>query len=353
MKTLKKVFLYVAIAMAATFSACNKDDDNSVHGAYSNGIFIVNEGQYSGGTGTITYFNPDSNLVKQNIFELENGRPLGNIAQSMTIFNGKAYIAVNNAQKVEVADAATFKSTGTIFGLANPAQFLGINDKVGYVSDWDGSVKVVDLATNTITKTITVGTGPDMMVKTSKYVFVANAGGFSIDSTVSIIDYALNQVVKTIKVGDAPAGMVADSKGKIWVICKGKGFSGWPAAGDTPGKIIRIDPASLAVDYTYSFSSTGDHPEKLVIDKTGTVLYFLFNSGIYSFNTAAASPVPQKLISRYFYSMGYENKTGYLYASDPKNYTNAGIVLRIKASDGSVVDSVQAGIVPRWFTFTE
>jgi hypothetical protein len=51
--------------------------------------------------------------------------------------------------------------------------------------------------------------------------------------------------------------------------------------------------------------------------------------------------------------MGYENKTGYLYASDPKNYTNAGIVLRIKASDGSVVDSVQAGIVPRWFTFTE
>ena len=353
MKALKKTFLFVAVAISATFSACNKDDDHSVQGAYSNGIFIVNEGQYSGGTGTITYFNPDSNLVKQNIFELVNDRPLGNIAQSMTIFNGKAYIAVNNAQKVEVADAATFKSTGTIFGLANPAQFLGINDKIGYVSDWDGHVKVIDLTTNTVSNTIKVGTGPDMMVKTSKYVFVANAGGFGIDSTVSVIDYAANQVVKTIKVGDAPAGMVMDGKGKIWVICKGKGFSGWPAAGDTPGKIMRIDPATLAVDYTYSFSSTGDHPEKLVIDKAGTVLYFLFNNAIYSFNTAAASPVPQKLVSRYFYSLGYENKTGYLYASDPKNYTNAGIVLRIKASDGSVVDSVQAGIVPRWFTFTE
>lgn len=353
MKTLKKTFIYLAIAATATFASCNKDDDNSVQGAFSNGIFIVNEGPYSGGTGTITYFNPDSNLVKQNIFEQVNGRPLGNIAQSMTIFNGKAYIVVNNAQKVEVADAATFKSTGTIFGLVNPAQFLGINDKVGYVSDWDGYVKVVDLGSNTVSKTIKAGTGPDMMVKTSRYVFVANAGGFGIDSTVSVIDYSLNQLVKTIKVGEAPAGMITDNKGKIWVICKGKGFSGWPAAGDTPGKIIRIDPEALAVDYTYSFASTGDHPEKLVIDKTGTVLYFLFNNGIYSFNTSAASPVPQKLVSRYFYSLGYENKTGYLYASDPKNFTNAGIVLRYKASDGSVVDSVQAGIVPRWFTFND
>lgn len=353
MKTLKKAFLYLAIVVTATFASCNKDDDNAVQGAYSNGIFIVNEGQYSGGTGTITYFNPDSNLVKQNIFELVNERPLGNIAQSMTIFNGKAYISVNNAQKVEVVDVATFKSTGTIFGLANPAQFLGINDKVGYVSDWDGNVKVIDLLTNTVSKTIKVGTGPEMMVKTSKYVFVANAGGFGIDSTVSVVDFSLNQVVKTIKVGDAPAGMVTDSKGKIWVICRGKGYSGWPAAGDTPGKIMRIDPVALAVDYTYSFGSTGDHPEKLVIDKPGTILYFLFNNGIYSFNTAAASPVPQKLVSRYFYSLGYENKTGYLYASDPKNYTSAGLVLRIKASDGSVVDSVQAGIVPRGFSFTE
>jgi len=353
MKTFKKTLLYLAMAISATFAACNKDDDNTVQGAYSNGIFIVNEGQYTGGTGTITYFNPDSNLVKQNIFEAVNGRPLGNIAQGMTIFNGKAYIVLNNAQKVEVVNPATFKSVGTILGLVNPAQFLGINDNVGYVSDWDGNVKVIDLSTNTVSKSIKAGTGPDMMVKTSNYVFVANAGGFGIDSSVTVIDYSLNQVVKTIKVGDAPAGMVLDNKGKIWVICKGKGFSGWPAAGDTPGKILRIDPATLAVDYTYVFGSTGDHPEKLVIDKTGTILYFLFNNGIYSFNTSAASPVPQKLVSRYFYSLGYENKTGYLYASDPKNFTNAGIVLRIRASNGSVVDSIQAGIVPRGFTFAE
>lgn len=353
MKTLKTSFLCVAIALSVSFISCKKDDNSLVKGAFSNGIFIVNEGQYTGGTGTITYFNPDSNIVKQNIFETVNGRPLGNIAQSMTIYNGKGYIAVNNAGKVEVVDPATFKSIATITGMENPSQFLGIDGNTGYVSDWNGNVEVIDLAANKISKTIKAGTGPDMMLRSGSHVFVANSGGLGLDSTVSVIDIAMNQVIKTIQVGAAPVGMVSDVNGKIWVVCKGIGFNGWPQAGDTPGRLLRIDPATQAVDYTYAFPTSGDHPEKLVIDKSLTMLYFLFNNAIYLFNTAATAPVPQKLVARSFYGLGYQNKTGYLYATDPKNYVNAGIVLRYKATDGSLVDSVQAGIIPRSFAFSE
>ena len=352
MKSFRTNLVFVALTTILAISSCKKTED-SIKGTFTNGIFIVNEGAFQTGTGTITFYNPDSNLVKQNIFESINGRPLGNIAQSMAIYNDKAYIVVNNAGKVEVVDPSTFKTLGTITGLVNPSQFLFVENNKAYISDWVGRVAIVDLATNKVKDTIRMGTGPDMMVKTDKYVFVANSGGLGLDSTVSVVEYSIDQVVKTIKVGNAPSGMAVDGIGKIWVLCKGKGFSGWSQAGDTPGKLVRIDPVTMAIDFSFTFTSTGDHPEKLVINKEKTILYFLFNSGIYRFNTLASNPLPEKLVSRYFYGLGYENKTGYLYASDPKDYQNAGVVLRFRADNGSLVDSIQAGIIPRGFAFTE
>jgi YVTN family beta-propeller protein len=353
MKTLKTSLWIVIFAAIVIFASCKKETEITPQGAFSNGIFIVNEGPFQTGTGTITFFDPDSNLIKQDVFEQVNGRPLGNIAQGMTLFEDKAYIVVNNAGTVEVVNSATFKSEGTITNLTNPSQFLVVDSKKAYVSDWIGHIAVVDLLTNTVTKTIPAGTGPDAMLKSGNYVYVANSGGLSIDSSVTVIDYLTDKVVKTIKVGDSPSGLVADGNGRIWLLCKGKGFTGWPQADDTPGCIMRIDPVSLAVDYTYTFPSSDVHPEKLVINKQRSILYFLYNYGIYRFNFLIAGSLPEAFVSRYFYSLGFENKTGYLYASDAKNFVSNGLVFRLKADDGVVVDSIQAGIIPRAFAFPE
>jgi YVTN family beta-propeller protein len=354
MKTLKKTLGILTFAAVIISTSCTKDTESAPQGAFSKGIFIVNEGPFQTGTGTITFYNPDSNLVKQDIFESVNGRPLGNIAQSITVYNGKAYIVVNNAGKVEVVNSVTFKSEGTIANLNNPSQFLVVDSKKAYISDWIGQITVVDLQTNSIVNNIAVGTGPDAMLKSGNYVFVANSGGLGIDSTISVIDFSTDKVVKTIKVGDAPSGLVADGNGRVWVLCKGKGFTGWPQLGDTHGKLMKIDPVSLSIEYTYNFVSTDLHPEKLVINKQKNKLFFLYNYGIYGFNIETTNgSKPEQLMSRNFYSLGYQNETGYLYAADAKDYVNNGIVLRIKADDGLVVDSIQAGIVPRAFAFTE
>jgi hypothetical protein len=64
--------------------------------------------------------------------------------------------------------------------------------------------------------------------------------------------------------------------------------------------------------------------------------------------------LPALLIpNRYFYSLGFENKTSYLYASDAGNYISNGLVFRFKAEDGALVDSIPAGIVPHGFTFKQ
>ncbi len=353
MRMFKLTLLLPALISLAFLASCTKVENEPEKGAFSDGVFIVNEGPFQTGTGTITFFKPDSNLIRQDIFESVNGRPLGNIAQSLTILNGNAYIVINNADKVEVVDAKSFKSTGTITALKNPSQFLGISGSKAYVSNWDGTVAVIDLLTNTVSKNIAAGTGPDGMLKSGNYVFVANTGGFGIDSTLAVIDFLTDKIVKTIPVGQAPTGLVSDGNGKIWVLCKGKGFDGWPQQGDTPGKLLRIDPNTLLVDFTYNFTLHDVHPDKLVIDKLKTKVYFLYNYGIYRFNLTGSGSVPEKLVSRAFYSLGYEDKTGYLYAADAKNYVNDGLVLRINAANGLTIDSIPTGIIPRAFAFPE
>ncbi len=355
MKSIKTTLALLSFVLAFIIISCTKDDDKVVKGKYSNGLFIVNEGPFQSGTGTITFFNTDSNYVQQDVFELVNNRPLGNIAQNMTIFDNKGYIAVNNAAKVEVVDAISFKSLGTITNLTNPAVFLGVSNAKGYITDWVGHVAVVDLKSNTVSTTIPTGSGPDAMLKAGKYVYVANTGGFGIDSTITVIDFSTDKVIKTIKVGMAPTGLVADANGRIWVLCKGKGFAGWPQAGDTPGSLMRIDPNALTIDFTYTFPSSGDHPDKLVINKQKSQLFFLHNFGIYTYNIAltSSSSVPQVVKNRGFYSLGYDSKSGYLIAGDAGDYVSAGKVFRINSNNGAIIDSVQAGIIPRAFAFFE
>ncbi len=54
-----------------------------------------------------------------------------------------------------------------------------------------------------------------------------------------------DEPVALIQVGARPSGIQKDANGDIWVLCSGKGFNFFPAPGDTPGKLVCIDPVSL------------------------------------------------------------------------------------------------------------
>jgi len=344
----------VTLSFVLTFSACHKDDPERTGGKYSDGIFIVNEGIFQTGTGTISFIDRTNDSVSYDIFAAVNGRPLGNVTQSMAIFNGDAYIVVNNASKIEVVDETTFESRATITGLTSPRYFLGISKSKGYVTDWAGNVAVIDLDANAVSKTITVKSGPEQMLIHGQDVYVLNSGGWSTDSTVSVINSATDEVLTTIQVKHRPTGIVADKNGKIWVICSGRGFNGWPQSGDSEGHLLRINPANNQIEFDYSFVSKSLHPEKLVVNKTGDKLFFLFDGGIYSFDVTGTTNIPVKLVSRNnLYALGYDNTDDYLYASDPLDYQQDGWVFRYRASDGNMVDSLRSGIIPGNYCFGE
>ena len=75
----------------------------------------------------------------------------------MTAHNGNLYMVINNSSVIEVADANTLESKGQITGIVSP-RYMVTNGNLGFVSDWaDDAIKVVDLASNTVTSSIPVG----------------------------------------------------------------------------------------------------------------------------------------------------------------------------------------------------
>lgn len=357
------IFLGTVLLSSIGLISCTKDDPvappPTYDFGYSSGVFILNEGPFQSGTGTVNYINRDGSGKVDNIFQQANSLiPLGNIVQSMNVdyFNvGHAFIAVNNANKIEVVSLKTFQQIETIEDIASPRYIVFSPFREAFVSSWDNTVKVIDLDTYKEIDEIAVGTGPEKMLysSTNEQIWVLNQGGFSVDSTISIINAQDHQVLNTIQVYAKPTGILKDKNDHVWVLCSGNGWNGFPGPDDSEGHLLCINSESHTILKDFAFPSTSEHPEKLVINDTGDELYYNSVDGIYKFGIADTVLQTEPFIPRpyMFYGLGLDFLTNYIYASDPLDYVQNGLVYRFDASSGDLIDSIQAGIVPGEFYF--
>jgi hypothetical protein len=350
---IKSYLLTAAIVLSVASCKKDKNDDNTPteQTPYQSGVFVSCEGPFQTGSGTISFLNRSTKVVSNDIFQTVNGRPLGNVVQSINVYNGKGYIVVNNAGKVEVVSIGDFKSVGKIDGLTSPRYFIGLNSSKGYVSDMSGSVAVVDLSSNTVVKTISNGRSPDQMEIVNDKLFVLNYGGLGTDSTITVINTQSDTVEATVNVYYKPNSIKVDANGKLWVMCGGRGYTGYPQVDDTPGHLLCIDPSTYNIEKDLAFPATGDHPEHMVIDKESATVYYLDNNKVYAFGLNSAVLSTTALISRSFYALGYDGVEDYLYAGDPVDYASNGWVYRYHANNGTSVDSFRVGIIPGNFYF--
>lgn len=359
MKTIRLIFIS-AVAVATIFAGCKKDEPvldptlPSPSTVYDNGVFITNEGPFGSGSGTVSFYSRTNAVVYNDIFEAKNSFPLGNIVQSMSIFNGKGYIVVNNSGKIEVVDANSFASNGTITGFTYPRYFLGIDNTKAYVSEWgvggsNGAIKVVNLLTNTVTATINIGKGAESMVKNATKVYVACGGGFDNDSVVTIINSSTNTIDTNIVVGANPSNIQIDANGDIWVLCKGKYNSSWTALEQT-GRLVKLNGLTNAIELSLNFSSTFSQPSNLVINASKNTLYYSYDGMLYAHPISSVSLVSSATINRNFYSLGIDPTTDYFYGSDALDFTSNGKVIRYTPA-GVAIDSFTVGVIPGNFYF--
>lgn len=348
--------IFTLLALFASLSACTDDpatpkQEIPSEDLFKTGIYVVNEGNFGANNATIDLFVKDSNKVFSNIFNTVNNRPLGDVAQSMTMINGKGYIVLNGSGKVEVINLNTAVSVGTISGLSSPRYMVALDTNKAYLSDWvSNSVKVVNLQNNTIQTSIGVGAGPEQMLITGNRLFVCNSGGFVDDSTLTVINTTTNTVEQTIRLTQGPTAIVLDKNGKIWVLCRGSyGTDFFSTEDDTQAELICINPNNLSIEKRIVLGEKGDHPDKMKINKAKDAMFYLgtynFNYGIYRFRITDTQAEAQPIRAGYYYGLGYDRVDDKLYVADALDFVQRGDIYQINES-GSIVDSFKAGIIP-------
>jgi len=347
--------LLLVLSLLFLLIACNKNDDSSSDGQYSNSVFVINEGPYPTGTGTITAYNRETGTTSHDIFEAVNGRPLGNIVQSMTIYKDEAWIMVNNSGKIEVVTAYDFKSVATIDSIGSP-RFAVIKDQKAYVSSWNDKIYIIDTDNYQIIDEIPTGTGPDELVIIGENLFTVNTGGWGTDNSITWANISNISETGEMVLADRPCSLVKDKNQDLWVLCSGRGWNGFPdPSTDTKGKLVCIDPETRAVIHEYEFPSSEIHPDNLIISGNGSELYFTLPNGIYTLPVdnpvLPSSPFIEAELM--YYGLGFDPVSGLLFATDPLDFAQNGYVYLFNADNGTAISSFQTGLAPNGFCFSE
>lgn len=342
------------LALIVLGISCDKDEPLA-KGQFENGVYIVNEGTFQQNNGSVSFYYYNGDSVSNDIFFRVNQRILGDVVQSLWADSERAYIVVNNSNKLEVVNRFTFEEQGVLEALPSPRYFISTHDK-GYLTCWgDNSVKVVDLNSLDIVKSIEVGNGPEHMLVSNQKLFVANSGAFGSDSAVSVINPVTDSVEHRIVVPYNPKSMVTDWEGNIWVLCAGKAVYDWNPPYDlleeSASLIYQIDPVSYEIISTVQLFEHA-HPSNLQIDKNGTTLYFDggINGGIYSYETAESGTPITKIIDEYAYGFAYDPQSDVLFVFDAGNYVSAGTMMRYSTS-GNKLGEYAVGMVPNGASF--
>ena len=345
------------LAAALLIFSCS-DDDNlgpDILPPGRDGYFIVNEGTFQGGNASLSYYDRAKDTVLQQVFETANGRKLGDQAQSMTVIGDRGFIVVQNSAKIEVIDRDDFTSVATITDdIISPRYLIGVDDTKAYVTDWGadgvtGTVKVIDLVSYKVTKTIPVGQGPNGLILLNDHVYVANNGSIGYDSTVMVLDAQTDVVTDTIVVGPNPESLAIDANRKLWVVGSGRSiYDPLDESPNLPGFVARLEADTVALKM--NIDQAGFHTFKWVIDNAGEQCYYLYDQGVYRLGITDTTLPGSPFISGRFYALAVDPVTGEILTGDPLQYTSEGPFFRYSPT-GELIKSYTVGIIPNGFAF--
>jgi hypothetical protein len=131
------------------------------------------------------------------------------------------------------------------------------------------------------------------------------------------------------------------------------GINDWSnPSNNTPGKLLQINSQDFSVVQEFTFPA-GKHPGNLEINATGTLLYFLgdaYGGSVYQMSVNSTSLPTTPISTGFYYGLGVDFISGDVYATDPLDYVQPGLVYRLNAN-GTPLDTIDAGIIPSGFLF--
>jgi len=369
MKNLYNRFQWLlVVVLVALLAACNNDgdgDDMGGNGAdsvgldLSEGVLIINEGNFTQANGEISFYSFDSMAVFNRLFNAANAPTvLSAVIQDVHIDNNRAYIVDTKGGKVEVVNAQTLESVGAVTqGLTNPRYMVTVNGK-GYVSCWgpfdadfnnpDSYIAVIDLATLTVETTIETPDRPEHLLVNNNLVLAT----CTVNGTLIGVNPANNTIEQTVNLFLGASGMVLDApSNSLWVVA-------------TFGALQQVNLNDYEVVQTIQL--TGLAPSGRIVQHEGSrTAYFstsVFNAdftetsnSIYTVDLAAGTASTQPFLSGTNWGgLGVDEETNALWIGDNRAFQTDGAVNIYNINGGSLRETLEVGgIGPNQFIFNE
>ncbi len=230
----KKTLLLTVLA--GTLFSCKKDNkeiQEPEQGKFENGFFVINEGWYGHGTGSVSFFDAASGSLKDSVFQKENPgkdfEPKSSTMQFATIFNKNLYVVSKIGGPVVVADAKTLKEVGRI--PASPQSdwraFVGLDENNGLLSSSKGIFKVNLKTYDAPTQLAGTSGQTGDMLKAGEYVY-------TLSQSEGAVIYNAADLTVAKKIKNVSLGFAQTPNNKVWY---------------TKGKFLyNSDPLTLATD---------------------------------------------------------------------------------------------------------
>ncbi len=340
---------FVIFSLALLLGACSDDDDNNevLLGEFQNGFFVLNEGPFNSGSGSISFLNESHTSVTPNAYQMVNGGQIGNILQSGITHNVDLYLVVNNAHRLIVCDRFSLQEKARITeGLDNPRYMVIANGK-GFVSNWGNGtnayISVINLQTYTIENTISLDKGAEKMFVHEGKVYVLHQGGYDYNNKISVIDAQSESLLEEFSLGDIPNSF-AQIGNTLYILCGGN--PSW-APSETEASLYALDLSSNSANPVEIANFGGitndiDHAEKLCT--YNGVLYFANQGKIFKMFPDQDASQAELFLDTNFYE--FQWLEGYFYIFDAGDYVSNG-ELRIYDEAAQQTNSLEMGLLPR------
>ncbi len=266
----KITFYFFLFGLMLSLFSCDKkvcceNPPDSALDTLSEGLLIGNEGNFQWGNASLSFVNLNLTqpILIKDVFKQQNQKNLGDVLQSMFLFNDKIFLVVNNSGKIEIINKSDLKSVGSINGFKSPRFILPLNNTKAYLSDlYINGIYVVDIQQKEIKSTIKIKGWTEEMLAFENKLYVCNKES----NYLYIINTSNDLLQDSIEVGYGSSSICLDNENKIWISCIGKDNT-------YEGKIVKINPLNKQVLKTFNFPMN-NAPGKLMFNALDSKIYF-------------------------------------------------------------------------------
>ncbi|PWN63724.1 DUF5074 domain-containing protein [Chryseobacterium viscerum] len=340
MKITKLLTVLFAVVLLFNISSCSSDSAEFEMSpiTYQNGYFISNEGNFNSQGAKVTFLTRDLSLKQDDVYGYNNNKDiLGDVLQTIGLNGNKAYLVINNSNKIVVVDRYTFKRVGVITDqIDNPRGITFANGFI-YVANTNftantKSVTKYKISDLSFVSKINMTEVSDKAVEAGGNVFIQNASS-GYGNKITYINTS-NDSKTEITVPNGSVNNTVSYNSNVYII------------------------SSTAADsYIYKITSTGTMtpvitltgiPNATNLQIDNDKIYFSSANKVYTTSLAAPTVPTTPLLTaadggQYYTLYGFNVIDGRIFASDVKKFTENSEMVVYSAATGSKIMSVTTG----------